>query len=900
MTEPAKQFEPRDEENYWKPEVIEGDGEGDGKPQGDLKGVDLEKAEKAAGEKTDGDDKAKKPKTDSGSPGPTVAKPGQPKGFVGKWRSVAKWKRYASVGGIAAALMGGLFLLFISLIPLKLQFVIQNIQQKVADVPQYAVERRLEYLTSDYLLKQMGARSAVTGDNIYLGNSFVDTLYTNWKAVDYEKLIFDDMGIQIEKVDSVGRRGEASSWRVTSDLGGRYDGLFDIDGKLTNKLNSKEMRRLIKDASIDKTKSHQVLKRYNMRRVLRRKYGVRSWRVFESTRESVRQTYLEKKFGLYKTLIENTVGRVSERYGLYLTCLLKAGTNCSNIRKGVATNTDVGTTGNTDEDTDAHSKGQTEAENAADRKNSRVTTAITDVLGSGDPDAPNFVDNLVKSLRKFTLKKFMGFFVSGVGLLEVFSQIDSAIESGAISTIVADKNAQLYVGYATTFLTINDQMTSGEAIDSKDIAAVFEILEGFEESPVYQAEFGGLSDSNRVLAAASIPRDCDGDGIDETVLSPGELVCDNKKVVINAEETFTENEYYQGFSTIISTYRASAGKIVHFVLDITDKAVDVVVGDLITEVMGTLGVDKFLQTAFEFVFNWIFGATVTGAETRGDAYDAIRAGIEIDSYELMEDDQFGGGGMLLNSEQIAQLDQHLDTERQTEKNNRSFFARIFSINKDSLLVLLVMEIPTNIASFTNNIARLPLNILSTSQNLFAFIVTPGAVAQTSGFTSNPFSVLQTGYTLDSNPEYDGGLEDFVAIERVAGFDYSNVSKSSIPSYYDMDTPPDVVWTKYGCGVYVEGTPEQVAAHQSLFYGKPEGMAFEVPVKPNPCMLELMVTGAGAGIFGGELSGIDNYVPAVAPASSSSSSGSSSDPPESSVPLCDPALLPKPGDPPCIL
>ncbi len=879
MAQPGKGFDPRNEENYWKPEVIGDEGKGNDKPSGNLKSVDLNSAEDSATSKTkqnqvSSTEKQDLPETTSSVKNSKTTT----KGLRGKWRMASKWKKRGSIAAIIAGLGGALMLGFFALIPLKLQFIITNIQNKVADVPQYAIERRLEYLTTDYLLRRVGARTAVdSANNLYLGNSFTDTLYTNWKAAQYEKGIFNDLGIEIEKVGQVGRYGEPASWRVTSsDFGSlSHDGKSDL-------FNSKEMRKLIKDFSINDTKSHEVLKRHHMRRIMRKKYGIRQWRFFEGPRETLSKTTLQIKKRIYIKLVENTIGQVSAKTGTYLTCILEGKDACSFRNSGTdATAADTNNNSNTDAQADA----EADARNSASSGGS-VDESLEEIAGEAieevDVNAPNSRGKASKTVQKFALKKVLGYFVSGIGFLATISAVDEAIDSGAVSAVIADRNMLSYVGYSTTFLTINDQMTSGQEVSSREVDALFEILENFEESPVYQAEFGGLNSSGVVSAAAGIARDCDGDGVNDTTLDPGELVCDNKKVIVDVEGGMIKHPAYQAFHSVVEVYNDTLGVAVTGLLNIIANITDAIVGDLLANITSALGLDELFAGFFEFMMNWVFGVTITGLETGGDAYDAIRAGVEISSYELMEDRQYGAGGMYLTETQVADITDFTESERQTELQARPLFARLFSTSEDSLLLRTAMSLPSSLDKMLASLAKLPANILSTSQELVTFIVAPKfATAQSSGFTSNPFNVVQTGYPLDTDPEYT----------ETGAIDLTNP-----PTTFDFDTPPGVLWEKYGCQVYVDGTPEEIEEHQRNFYGKVDGVPYEVPTAMNPCMLEKAVSEAAGAIYGGNLSdGVGGYVP-----NSTSTVPIPLTPPVSTAPECPPNYIPKPGDPPCVL
>ena len=92
------------------------------------------------------------------------------------------------------------------LLPFKLTGIIESIEQRVGQVPEYAVERRIEYYMSRYLMIRAleGTGQFDVSENgpdrarfTYLGDSFFDSMYTNWKGAKLEEKLITKHGLKL-------------------------------------------------------------------------------------------------------------------------------------------------------------------------------------------------------------------------------------------------------------------------------------------------------------------------------------------------------------------------------------------------------------------------------------------------------------------------------------------------------------------------------------------------------------------------------------------------------------------------------------------------------------------------------------------------------------------------------
>jgi hypothetical protein len=105
---------------------------------------------------------------------PSLYKPDAPKkGLRGRVNAAKKAKLMWIGGGIAATLIGVIFTLFSFLLPFKAFHITQMIEDKVGSVPEYAVDRRMEYYLNRFLILKTLENSGIdTGKDspyTYLG-----------------------------------------------------------------------------------------------------------------------------------------------------------------------------------------------------------------------------------------------------------------------------------------------------------------------------------------------------------------------------------------------------------------------------------------------------------------------------------------------------------------------------------------------------------------------------------------------------------------------------------------------------------------------------------------------------------------------------------------------------------
>ncbi len=732
---------------------------------------------------------------------------------------------------LGLTLIGGLMMLISFLLPFKVTAIIEQIEQRVGQVPEYAIERRLEYYMNRYLIIRSLESSGVLDFNnesdrfTYLGNGVFSTLYTNWRGANLESKLIQEYNVRlvpkIPQGEILGRQHtRPTNWQL-EDLG--VDSSSD---RRYRDLDSREARKFINEFTRSETKSRQIIRRHHMRSILKKYYGVNRWKPFEKTRNNTREKYIEKKTAFKQYAVRQTVGRVSERYGLYLDCLLEGGEKCDDIRKGATDNDRVTRTNEDGETVDAEG---VEAADNADRNS--VSSSVDEAVEAIDGDGVG--DNLAARIKNIGLRKVLASFAAGIGLVDAIAQIQGAVDSGALSIVVYDSLAHQYAGFGTTILSAADQQRAGEDMDPEDARVLAETFDNFEESPVYQAAYW---EPGSVSALAQISRDCDDNpNTPPEILEPGELVCPNKKL-LQDRAGFTSAPWWSAIDRIGDLYRGTIGGIVGAINDAVSAITSALgIDEVIQQLLEVTGLDDVIASAVETALDWFLGFSITGAEEGGDAYEALYAGIAVKNSSL--GGSVGGdrsdtiGGQYLSDAEVASIQAEMYNNYKYELKNRSFFARYFSPSvKESIVGNFAMHMPVTAVNMTQNMASFfnPSTFLSSFSSI-AGIFTSHSQALPPATLSNPYGVINSGYPTDH--------EIFTANNG------TGMTEEEVNEKYMCDESYDR---------RLEANPEGV-----FDVGRPDDMPFDVNINADPCLLEEAVEEAGSMHFTGEYDeGID--------------------------------------------
>lgn len=704
------------------------------------------------------------------------------------------------IGG-GVSIIGIALILLVAIIPMKLQGMLSNIMTAASEVPQHAVEKRVEYLVTRALASRMLAMSeGVDAQLIFcksggIGCSLIKT-YTN----DYfEK----KLGITLD-VDTQGRTslgGKAKQWSIAVDTKNTSSDVFIKPGTLNGTLNfdeteiekarklissNSQMKAVIKTEVNSKTRWYNI-NRYIARKLLMEKYGVRMFSGPKKVEDTVNKISSARST-MKARIIKNTAGKITPRAAMYLTCLSDQDA-CQKLREGIKKDLES-TNPKNKEGWDTLPADQQARELAEYETKVVITEAIEE---STEEILKGEAEGKLSKLLSQTVIKSLGTATAVIGISDLIWKAVDAVDDGALEAISYDINSQGYTGFSTEIGTVVGKVVAGD-LDLETLQATTELFNNAEQSPLYQAETSPTQYYERAASSSTGPVvDCKGTSSDteKTTLPKGELICPEQRVVRDYTTQLTQNPVWSKFADVA-----------HFYNDYwTGKAIKWF-NDGVSDLIGSIpGYDKVVDTAMNVAggpiqgaLNWFielaFGIPNVGPDATGiENYVAASGGTRITQNAIMEygvdsdGKASGAGGKILSDTQIAAIHNEAEAGRQTEFASKSLAERMFdtSLSK-SFASQLIARIPTSFSSLVTLPKTSLLSVLSTSSV---------NAATTSGVTLNPFHLPIYGYDPNDTSVFEANPDTYTpeycaasAAKREAS--YERRDGDVLPVYHESD------------------------------------------------------------------------------------------------------------------
>lgn len=684
-------------------------------------------------------------------------------------KGMSKKKKWGIGGGLTIGISGLLVAAFMAILPMKIEAFIQNISKKVDAVPEYAVKQRANYLVTHAIAVRMFQMSNPGHDLVFcksgtVGCSLTRTYTTNFIEKKYDlKMTKDGHKISITPNGRTQLGGKATSWTIEiPDSPNPADSIKKIE-------NNKEMKQHIRSyvsEKIDKKGFGGTIKRYLARKILMRKYGVTKWRGFEKTQKKLS----DLKTTIKSKMIKNTIGRISQRMGLYFGCI-----------NGGSTETCAKTIN------EIH--GDSPNGDAAKQK----------YLGEGEPSG----DETEKALSKFFSKQIIKSAGGVAGLVVLGDMLFTAlsgVDNGSLDIVAQDMVANVDTGYAfgddTGIVTNAEKVMAGDG-NMAVLGQLSQTLDGATNSPLMRVDNGITSPQFAALTGgASHSMSCNSSFENKPQPIPkGQLVCNNQKFVRGYSKMLHDIPGLGAIFTFADYYAHSApGKAIHKIITTVGK----VTGWIIEHTPGVSALMKKIGAMFSGVLkafmSFIFDPPPAGVGAGGgNNYVALRGALTNSSNQTMVqgvDDQgkaMGGAGTVLSTSQVAAIQKQQMNDTAT---SHTALASLFSpYVEGSLTQQFILTVPTQPSSMLASLLSLPSSIFASlaPQNAYA--------AVNSATLANPMGLIQYGYAKNSpvfkaNPDkYTQAYCDKSAAAREASL-----------------TMPDQMDHKYAVPVYTKSDP----------------------------------------------------------------------------------------------
>lgn len=694
------------------------------------------------------------------------------------------WKRFLPAS-IAAGLLITIFGAFLAILPLKGVMFLQNIQEYATEASGYAIERRTEYIMTRlfavHLLKKSGDINLNDNDAqakmvFCKGASISCSLLATYSADYFDKMINVEFlnkggGNATYRLTPIGRTtlgGNARSWELeisTNTESGEFT-------KTVSTISSnKEAKAYIKNHVDTNLKTKNIMTRMLAKSILMKKYGITHWRGFEKTSNKIADIDTQ----LRTSMIKNTVGKVSKRYGLYVACFSNSST-CNSMRQSLTG--DIANLQAQLDDTD---------DPAEKEKLQKKIDDINKLNNSAGEDIPEEDISSGDSMKNIIMKRLAGV----IGALGVITAVDmvfqavNAVGDGALDQVVEDMVSVTYIGMAygeDAGLVTNIEKSMTGDIDMQSYGQMMGVLANAEQSPLYQYETGLISGEE--VSTASYTSTCSVEGEEKQVtLAAGELVCPERKIVQGLSGELTSNLAWQPIYAASEIWVNSVGLVI-------GKAFEFIGGlPIISEVSKFISesIGAITGPMIEWVMNLFLTPPTVGMEATGEQnYAAFSGGVRYSAnltmQEGVDDDgsALGGGGAVLTQAQQNTLARVSAEEREAEYNDQPMVAKLFNpLLNGSFAQQFLARIPTG----TNGILSLPLTSLGYAMNAQKTSAA-GAVSV------NAFGLPIYGYAVgDTTLEADPGVytEAYCSASATARDEsYAKVDGVAVPIYQQSD------------------------------------------------------------------------------------------------------------------
>lgn len=684
------------------------------------------------------------------------------KGYSGKDsnRSWALSKLYSSNSAvkkriaIAGAAAGGSLLLgvlvFFLMIPLKLEFMIQNLDGYFGASSQQALGKESanmfsEWVARDIMPNLMKAKckstisaGCVSVDN---GTSPVSKAYNAWRQAKFEQ----KMAVKYDIV--LGRRGNQFYIAMPQATGGILFSHSDAEALMSGKtdlfelaannarfqkipVSQAEIREAVRDATSNENFVKNMYNRFRLVRFLKHKYGIR-WCIVAC---NVKDKFADAKRDKLQAAKARIIQRITpEKYGLVAQCIM---TECDTTIKHDAVPGDV--------------------EERSPFQKQLDTQLVSYAARFGEDSLKQLVqnaDDIAKDgLTKVVARKAADAIAGRIG--------GDAV--GAVAGQVAEKAIPIigWVFFAARIIHISSTIGPVlKAVSYAVNAATSVQLYSVYSAVAAESKSGHMDPTELGSFATALETNVTGSKADRVPASKSHVFQQIMGNTKNPGPAQTDVVLGGGndFATNVSNMFAGTG------LDIVAGPISAL-GDFFNETIGKLimvipGISQAFSWFASQLSNFmnmltknIIQSVITTNMSGKDQFDIMAAGADVAHNDSCQ----ATLGCAAISDQTAMLNRQEEIGIQkTQFDQTSMFARMFSTDTPySLVSKLAVSLPTNNATsfFTSTATDIMSNpfggLTSTFSSIFSF---KNAGADTATNAKDPFKVKQKGYLTGQIP-----------------------------------------------------------------------------------------------------------------------------------------------------
>jgi hypothetical protein len=690
-------------------------------------------------------------------------------------------------GGLATLLVIGT--LFVG--GLRIETLMNGIQQHFGAATEYAVSDETENIFSSYIVDHVlpsykGCGTTISKDcsvNNIVGTNPVDNLYRTWANARLENKLAEDYGIEF-KYDKASKSwflkapGLSSEGEKIGENGEELSALF-------KRSDQAALRGALSDALENETKWKEVLLRFKYGRLLEEKYGVKRCVIFCGTRDALQNHSNEKKNAAQIFLTQRVLIPRTDTLGIVMECLLD--TNCD-AESTQPTAAEDGTSGEL----------AGEAENA--ETDTAVRTNLTELANSYGITDDATVEGMIKDYNNIEEKGYSNYALEAVlekvGLSEFSDNItDTAPLIGwvnAAASIITDVDKSGPTVEKLGFITNSAAAVAMYEMYSSYVSEIHTgHIDATEEGSMNDSFNGGTSGSNQIGGTASAEQTplygyisgangtSSGGSSSVSLLNSlmptsttyadslssdysnykckdgktvptGKLVCAENDLgggnaALNSVHSALNTPPFNAITSIAGVWNSVPGKILGFFGSLFGSAFEAIPGMSGLVHDASSFVANVAQPFFTFATDKLIQDPFAEHMSGGQNYVDTAMGGDA-SYSTYG--QTGLGGRALSTSEVTAIDDQETNEEQEQFSHQSIFARLFDTNSTySLISKVAVDMPTSLQSgaegtFSSIITK-PLSLLSTSfGDLFSSKVNALSIAG----QSDPFGITPYGYT----------------------------------------------------------------------------------------------------------------------------------------------------------
>ena len=618
---------------------------------------------------------------------------------------------------------------FFSLLPLKLNSLLDNIDQQLESVAQYSVEERLEYITTRWITQRVMKTAYPGDDNIVFCKgggiicSLTSTKYSAW----FEQMLdatFEKDGINVRvTIDAHGRSGlGGKASHFTVQVGSKNPD--SILKGVEKEIGHKEMRKRIK-RQVRRVHGRNFLMRFISKRILYNKYGVKSFNIIP---EKTARKWADFKAKIKSDFNSRALAKISPKFAGYLSCI--SGRDAIGCRETIEK---IGN--NIDNDLEKKKKALDENPNDSKAKRDYDVAKIKqqrfgDMKLSIDGNSDSTISKIIS---KGVVKKVTAG-VAVIAAIDTIAGLVGAVDSGVLEMIGRVQVAQTYASFAydegISPVVVNDMMKAGDLKDIRYLELATSLFDGAESSPLYsEIQTGGFASSilpilsgNKVSASGGIRTKCTVDGKEKVItLEPGELVCPEKKIV----QDYTAFTKYPAWSVLAAIANFWNNYFIGVVIDELSDLSSLIVTPIVDMLRSTPGIkqvfeisENLIGDAVQWAFSYIFRIPDVGIDAPGNNnYEGLVGAQMVATADSLEHGKTsagsGIGGKLLSDDELAMIATKKAQEEEEYFKEQPLLAKLFDFKlKNSVANQILAIMPIGKKSTVNFFAKTPALILS--------------------------------------------------------------------------------------------------------------------------------------------------------------------------------------------